>query len=160
MSAYFLKLFSVLIWSAFKYLVGFFIAIGSPPHFGFIETMVTNVGGGMLGVIVYLYVWDYWLSIWKRWRKPEVSEGIKMNMRRRWMVKLIVKFEIYGIIFLTPLILTPPLGTILAAMIEPNKWKIKIYMLISFTLWTAGMYTLYEIFGIKLDEVIGNLFKG
>ena len=158
MSTYLVKLLSVLVWSAFKYLVGFFIAIGSPPHFGFIETFITNVGGGMIGVIVYLYVWEYWLTVWKRWTKYEPSEGIRMNKRRRWLVKFIVKYEIYGIIFLTPLILTPPLGTILAAAMEPNKWKIKIYMLISFSAWTIGMYMLYEVFGIKLDEIIGKIF--
>lgn len=159
MTAYLIKLFSILLWSAFKYLVGFFIAIGTPPHFGFLETVITNVGGGMLGVIVYLYVWEYWVSLWKRWRKQEPNEGIKMSKRKRWMVRFMARFEIYGIVFLTPLILTPPLGTILAAMIEPNKWKIKMYMLISFVAWTSSLYFIYEVFGIRLDEVVAGWFS-
>jgi hypothetical protein len=159
MSAYLIKLVSVLLWSAFKYLVGFFIAIGSPPHFGFFETVITNVGGGMLGVIAYLYVWEYWVALWKKWKKPDTIEGVRMTKRKRWIVKFIARYEIYGIIILTPLILTPPLGTVLAAMVEPNKWKIKIYMLIAFLSWTIIFYMLYEVFGIKLDEVVGNLFK-
>jgi len=158
MAAYLLKLLSILIWSAFKYLVGFFIAIGSPPHFGLAETVISNVAGGMAGVIVYLYVWDYWVAFWKKKTGGKESLGIKINNRRRWIVRFIIHYEIYGIVFLTPLILTPPLGTILAAMVEKNKWKIKMYMFISFTCWSLGLYLLYEVFGIKLDEVITSFF--
>lgn len=158
MNEYLIKWILVLFWSSVKYLFGFLIALGSPPHFSFVELLFANVGGGMLGVIAYLYFWEFIVKLWKRWRKPKVKEGIKMTNRRRWLVKIIARYEIYGIVILTPLILTPPLGTILAASIEPNKWKIKIYMLASFLTWTIGLYTLHEIFGINLDEVIDNLF--
>lgn len=158
MSAYLFKWISVIVWSAFKYLVGFFIALGSPPHFNFLEILISNVGGGMLGVIVYLYVWDFWVRLWKRWRKPKKQEGVKMTNRKRWLVKFIAKYEIYGIVLLTPLILTPPLGTILAASVESNKWKIKMYMLASFLTWTIALYTLNELFGINLDQWINELF--
>ena len=158
MSAYLLKLLNVIFWSALKYILGFVVAIGSPPHFNFIETLLTNVAGGMIGVIVCLYLWDFIIRLKNKWFPPKPRDGIKMNKRRRWLVVFLNKYEIIGIALLTPVLLTPPIGTLLAAAVEKNKWKIKVYMLISFIAWTCVLYALYALFGIRLDEVIENLF--
>jgi hypothetical protein len=53
---------------------------------------------------------------------------------------------------------TPPVGTILAAAIDENKWRIKRLMLFSFIGWTSVFYLMYSIFGFRLDEWISNLW--
>ncbi|MCF8253310.1 MAG: small multi-drug export protein [Bacteroidia bacterium] len=130
---YLLKVLSVVVWSAIKYIVGIGMAIG----FGFnqIEILVYTVGGGMLGVVFYLYLWALILNIYYRYY-PKKNKPIKFSKYKRKLVKFIRKYEVWGIALITPIILTPPVGTILAATIEHNKWRIKLIMLASFCFWT------------------------
>ncbi len=146
----------VMLWCAFKFMVGFFVALGF--GFNFIHTLLVTVAGGMIGVIFYLYLWQLILHYKNKWFPgPPKTGGIKVNRRKRMMVKLINRFEIYGIAALTPILLSVPVGVILANLIEPNKWRIKVVMFFSFVGWVCLGYGLYTLFGIRLDEVIKNL---
>src|SRR5437870_3561636 len=118
MTTYLLKVFWVVVWSALKYIVGFITALSV--GFSFPETLFYNVGGGMLGVIFYLYLWEFLKKIKRRLFPRKPRHGIRISNFRRWLVKFIRKYEIYGIIVLTPILLTPPVGTLLAAAIEHN----------------------------------------
>jgi uncharacterized membrane protein len=141
-----LKILTVVLWSAVKYIVGISFAIG----FGFntLNTLLLTIGGGMLGVVVYLYLWDLILRIIYRFR-PKKNKPIKFTPMKRKLVRFIKKYEVWGIAFLTPIILTPPIGTVLASSIEHNKWRIKLLMFMSFTFWTLLVLALKFIF--KLD---------
>lgn len=140
---------TVMLWSAVKYIVGISFAIG----FGFspIEILLLTIGGGMLGVLVYLYLWALILSIFYRFF-PKKPKPIKFKFLTRKLVVFIRKYEVWGIAFLTPLLLTPPLGTILAASIEPNKWRIKMIMLLSFSFWTILILALKYLFKIEIGN--------
>ncbi|MDP3929287.1 MAG: hypothetical protein Q8R57_09715 [Bacteroidota bacterium] len=144
-----LKMLTVMLWSAVKYIVGISFAIG----FGFspIEILLLTIGGGMLGVLVYLYLWALILSIFYRFF-PKKPKPIKFKFLTRKLVVFIRKYEVWGIAFLTPLLLTPPLGTILAASIEPNKWRIKMIMLLSFSFWTILILALKYLFKIEIGN--------
>jgi hypothetical protein len=144
-----LKMLTVMLWSAVKYIVGISFAIG----FGFspIEILILTIGGGMLGVLVYLYLWALILSIFYRFF-PKKPKPIKFKFLTRKLVVFIRKYEVWGIAFLTPLLLTPPLGTILAASIEPNKWRIKMIMLLSFSFWTILILALKYLFKIEIGN--------
>lgn len=156
MSDYIVKIIIVMLWSSFKYMVGFITALGL--GFNFIETLLFNVGGGMLGVIVYLYLWDFLFRLRMRFFPPKPITGIKMSKTRRFLIKVIKKYELLGIAILTPILLSVPIGTIISVSLEKNKWKIKRMMLISFLGWTLLLYGIYALFGIRLDEVIDRLF--
>ncbi|MCE2740723.1 MAG: hypothetical protein LW669_04465 [Sphingobacteriales bacterium] len=144
-----LKMVTVILWSAVKYIVGISFAIG----FGFnpIETIVLTIGGGMLGVLVYLYAWALLLSVFYRFF-PKKPKPVKFKLLTRKLVLFIRKYEVWGIAFLTPLLLTPPLGTILAASIEPNKWRIKMIMFLSFSFWTILILALKYLFHIEIGN--------
>lgn len=144
-----IKMASVMIWCAVKYIVGFGLAVG----FGFnpIEIIFLTIGGGMLGVLVYLYLWAVILKIYYKFF-PKKPKPIKFKFLTRKLVLFIRKYEVWGIAFLTPLLLTPPLGTILAASIEPNKWRIKVIMLISFSFWSLLLLGLKLIFNINIGS--------
>jgi hypothetical protein len=152
MESYILKILLVVGWSAVKYIFGFLSALRF--DFSFIEVLLTNVGGGMIGVIVYLYLWEFIVKIYRKFfpRKPKAKEDIKISRTRRWILKVVVKYELYGIAFLTPLLLSVPGGTLMAAALEPDKWRIKRYMFFSFLGWTLALYGLKALFGIHIDE--------
>jgi hypothetical protein len=138
--------------SSVKYIFGVIGAITT--ELGFWETLICTVGGGMLGVVVYLYLWELLVTIYRKFfpAKPKQG-GIKINNTKRWIVKIIIKYELYGIAFLTPLLLSVPIGTIMAAALEENKWRIKRYMFFSFLGWTLALYGLSALFGINVREL-------
>jgi hypothetical protein len=113
--------------------------------------MLLTIGGGMLGVLVYLYLWTLILKIYYRFF-PKKPKPIKFKLLTRKLVLFIRRYEVWGIAFLTPLLLTPPLGTILAASIEPNKWRIKLIMLLSFSFWTIIILALKYLFQIEIGN--------
>jgi hypothetical protein len=145
------KYISVILTSAVKYLFGVFTAIGT--HLNFIETLVCTVGGGMLGVVAYLYLWDGILFLYHKIRPPQPKVHKPVGKHRRKLLKFIIKYEILGIVILTPVLLSVPVGTILAASFEENKWKIKRYMFFSFLAWTLLTYSLYVLLDFKLTDL-------
>jgi hypothetical protein len=148
-----LKYIGVALTCAVKYIFGVLGALTT--GLNFFETLITTLVGGMTGVFVYLYLWDLITFLYRKFvpKKPKVG-GIKISATKRWIVKVIVKYELYGIAFLTPLLLSVPIGTLLAAAIEPNKWRIKRFMFCSFLGWTLLLYGIYSLFGIRIDAVL------
>ncbi|MFT5618091.1 MAG: hypothetical protein ACI85I_001320 [Arenicella sp.] len=72
--------------------------------------------------------------------------------RNRRIVKVWKQHGMKGVAFLTPLLLSPPFGTIIAVSFGEDKKKIIFYMFISAVLWglvfTALVYTL----GVKFFQ--------
>ncbi len=153
MIEYLLKVLSVIALSAVKYVGGFALALFEFRN-NIYETMIYNIAGGMIGVVIYLYLWQFIINIYRKWFPAKPINGIKMNKRRRIIVKIVKRYELWGIVFFTPIILTVPVGTIVAALIEKNKWKIKYMMLVSFTCWTFVMLIIYLIVGDQLKNII------
>jgi hypothetical protein len=145
------KYIGVTLTCAVKYIFGVIGAITS--GLNFVEVLVCTIGGGMLGVIVYLYLWELIVKLYRRFVPIKPKEGgIKINNTRRWIVKIIVKYELYGIAFLTPILLSVPIGVLMAAALEESKWRIKRYMFFSFVFWTLLFYGVYALFGVRIDE--------
>lgn len=146
-----LKILTVLFWSAVKFIVGVGVAIAL--GFNQIEILIICVSGGMLGVVVYLYLWEQLLKLYRRFR-PKKHRPIKFSKFKRRLVIFIRKYEVWGIALLTPIILTPPIGTILAASIEHNKWRIKFIMFASFCTWTLIILGLKLLFRIDFEKLL------
>jgi hypothetical protein len=133
-----LKCLAVALTCTFKYIIGVFAALGA--GLNFIETLISTVAGGMFGVIVYLYLWDAIIFVYHKIRPPKPQTFKPVGKHRRRVLKIIIKYEVVGIAVLTPILLSVPIGTILASSIEKNKWRIKLYMLISFCAYTVLIY--------------------
>jgi len=69
--------------------------------------------------------------------------------RNRRLVTIFRKYGLFGIAFLTPVILSIPIGTIIANSLEPKKRKIFLFMFISILFWSTLMVSLFEIFHAK-----------
>ena len=144
------KYIAVIATSSVKYLFGIFAAIGA--NLNFIETLVCTVSGGMIGVLVYLYLWDRILWVYHKFFPKKHSDKPISKSKRR-ILRFVIRYELYGIVLLTPIIPSVPVGTILAVTFEHNKWRIKRFMLIGFTAWTVVTYGLYKLLGININEL-------
>jgi accessory gene regulator protein AgrB len=99
-----------------------------------ITTIVCTVGGAMSSVVAFTYFGN-WIrnSLLKKFfhRPPK-----PMNERSAF-VRYFMKYELGGIAFLTPLILTPIGGALLAVSFGAPKEKIIFYMFLSTTFWAV-----------------------
>ena len=156
MGELFAKYIAVALTSAVKYLFGVSGALVA--GFNFLELMICTVGGGMIGVIFYLYLWEGVLFVYHKIVPLKPKQFKPVGKHRRKLLKFFIKYEIIGIAILTPLIFSVPVGTILAAAFEENKWKIKRYMLISFVCWSLLMYLFSDAL-YALGNFIMQLFQ-
>ncbi len=117
-----------------KYAIGLLLIFYNNFNFG--ESVGLAVLGGMLGVITFSFFTDGLAKIWNYFfpKKKNNVDKIKINGRRRMIVWVRQRYGLAGIAFLTPLILTVPVGTILANTFYKNKWQVFSYMFVAFTL--------------------------
>jgi hypothetical protein len=148
---YFLKVLTVLLWSSFKFVVGVSTAILL--GFNQFEILVISISGGMLGVVVYLYLWELILKIYHKFY-PKKNKPIKFSKFKRKLVVFIRKYEVYGIAFLTPVLFSMPIGTILAASIEHNKWRIKLIMFGALCFWALVIIGIKLLFKVDPEKVL------
>jgi hypothetical protein len=127
-----IKILTVMLWSGFKFVVG--IATAMALGFTNFETFFLSIGGGMIGVVVYLYLWETIIKLIRKFF-PKKPKPVKFSPLKRKLVVFIKRYEVYGIALLTPVLFSMPIGTILASAIEPNKWRIKIIMLGALCFW-------------------------
>ena len=136
-----LKVLSVYLSSMVKFIFG---PIGGKAAGLHIITTMVITGSGMMTVVVgFTYFGEY---IRKRvldrvFRKSRPKEDLSKKKSGFFM-----KYGLAGIAILTPLILTPLGGTLLAVSVSRNREKIIFYMLISACVWSV-ILTMAVYFG-------------
>lgn len=111
--------------------------------FNIVTTMLVTIGGMMASVVLFTF-FGTWLreKILKRFEKKNKKRFTPGN---RKIVTLWKKYGLVGVAVLTPLLLTPIGGTIVAVSFGSPKHKILLYMLISATIFGIGMtFVIYE----------------
>lgn len=118
--------------------------------FTFWESVLLATGGGMLGVVFFTYFGDGIKTVWGKFFPKKQSPKLVINSRRRMIVKIRQKYGLAGIAFLTPLILTVPIGSLIAGAFYKNKLQVFAYMFVAFTFWSFLLCSLYYITSIDL----------
>lgn len=70
------------------------------------------------------------------------------SKRNRKFVRIWRRYGLIGVAFLTPVLLSIPIGTIVANSFESNKLKIFIYMFCSIVFWSVTFTSIFEIFHV------------
>lgn len=182
----FWKIIQIILLSSVKFVAGPPFAYFNPQYdFGFYETVLYSVTGGMLGVLIFSYLSKPFFSA-ERWitgnlqrflrKKQNFStpvadaetpleihyDYIERDVRRkriftrrnRRVVKIWKKYGLTGIAIVTPVLLSIPIGTIIANSLEQNKKKILVYMFISILLWSLTMTGIFEFMHVKTVKEI------
>jgi len=120
-----------------KFVVGptFGIAAG----LGIVETALLTGTGMMASVVIFSYggqgARDWWFETFRRDRKL-------FSPKNRKMVKLYVRWRIQGIAFLTPVIFSPIVGTLLAVSFGETKIRIIRFMALAAFFWAFTLSSL------------------
>ena len=154
------KLLQVLIISAIKFIFAPFISIGY--GFNYLQTVIITAAGGILGILFfyflskwiirqyYLYspfVFSYFTGekIEKSRKKLSETKPIRKKFTRqnRRIVNIRNKYGYIGIILLTPVLLSIPIGAFLAQKYYSKKNNILIYLSISIVLWSLFISSVF-----------------
>jgi membrane protein DedA with SNARE-associated domain len=119
-----------------------------------VTTILTTVFGMMTVVFLFTYFGD-WLkaNVLSRFRKKNKAAEDKKNSRFNHIWK---KYGLAGVALLTPIILTPIGGTLLAVSSGSPKEKIIFYMFISAAAWSVIFSGAIYFFG---NEVLPDFIK-
>jgi hypothetical protein len=110
------------------------------------ETLLYTNLGGILGVVVFFYFSDFLIRMWKKYWPdflsiPRKNKKIFSRANRRF-VRIKVKYGLPGIVILSPVLLSIPLGAFLAAKYYGIKPK-TIIMLIAGQIFWSVIYTVF-----------------
>jgi len=132
----FLQSLTVLFFLATKWLLGVLFILGS--DLGFWPSVFWCAGGGMLGVVFYTYLGQLFYRVWRRFR-PVADGRVRFTRLKRVIVWVRRRHGLTGIAVLTPILLTVPIGTFAANLLEPNKTLVLGYMAAAFLFWSLGL---------------------
>ncbi len=126
----FLKYLTVYFLSMLKFFFG--PTTGLICGMGWIETALLTIAGMMTSVVVFSVLGQ----TAKQWLKSRFQKNKKLFTRKnRRLVNIWRKYGLAGVAFLTPLLLTPIGGTLLATSFGEPKIRIWSYMLVSAVFW-------------------------
>jgi small-conductance mechanosensitive channel len=136
-----MKALSVFLLSMLKFILGPMTGLALGLHF--ITSTLATIGGMMMSVVIFTYFGEWLRSVVLR-RFYRNSRKFTARTRRiaAWR-----KYGLTGIALLTPLLLTPIGGTLLAVGATKSKGKILLAMLVSATGWSLVFNGIMYFFG-------------
>jgi ABC-type antimicrobial peptide transport system permease subunit len=113
-----MKEITVIFFCTWKFAATFPVAV-YVMKMSFLETIICTNIGGAIGVLIFIFFshflinlyTKYWPEQLKRHRKPKRV----FNKRNRWLVKIKIHYGLPGIVILTPILLSIPVGSFLVA---------------------------------------------
>ena len=109
---------------------------------------ISNILGGITGIIVFTYLGSY-MRAWLLKTYPKRFSK-KFNRGSRFLVRIKQHSGLAGIAFLTPILLSIPVGVMLALDLSHQKRKIVTSMALSCIFWSAIFFVPYYAFNINL----------
>lgn len=106
-----------------------------------VTTIVVTIGGMMTVVILFAFFGDFMRTkILHRF----FANRKKFSVRNRKLVTIWKKYGIFGVAALTPVLLTPIGGSVLAVSVGTPRNKLILYMFVSACVWavifSVGIY--------------------
>jgi hypothetical protein len=149
-----------MVWHEIKQILGIFtlstvkFGFGGLPwavfaHYHFFKAVTVTTAGGVTGSILFANISEWALGNWQKFRTrywPYREKEGKTFMDNKFARKVKDRWGLAGIAFFTPIVLSIPIGTMLAVRFYADKQKVISYMLISIAAWDIVLYFLYNHF--------------
>ncbi len=157
-----LKIIFIILISSVKFVVAppFAAFYNTDINLTYLQAVAACIAGGMLGVyvftnfspIVFSAIHEVQVAVKNLIRKkkndgtfPEqpVTKRKVFTPHNRRIVHVWKKYGLIGIAFLSPLIISIPIGAVIAAKLVHNKKKIFLYMFVAISFWSLVMNSFY-----------------
>ncbi len=158
----FLKILIVFAVSSIKFLIA--PALSFSMGLNFLQTFLSTTSGGITGVVIFFFLSRWLLLLYARYfvfytrkikknfygfLKLEVPVEIparKFTRRNRFIIKIVRKYGLAGIVVLTPVILSIPIGTFLATRFYASNRYLLVYLISSVLFWSLIMSSAISLF--------------
>jgi hypothetical protein len=130
----------------------------------FIQTLLSTTAGGIVGVIVFFFFSKWILQLYSRYffyyshlvrvkiykslnvAMPKLIPARRFTKRNRMIIKIVKKFGMAGIVILTPILLSIPLGTFIATRYYSSNRFLLAYLSASVLFWSLFMSSAISLF--------------
>lgn len=152
---------AVFILAATKFLFGPVAAI-QVYYFTFWETILVLILGGVVGVTIFYFFGELFFLSVAKWRhardEKKKAKGIMVIRKKftpfnRRVIRIKHRFGIMGLAFLTPCIISIPIGSVIIARFYHHRSALKV--LSTLYLWVVIWAFILTYF----NDFIGNLFR-
>lgn len=107
--------------------------LGTTIGLSFLETSVFTVLGMMTTVIIISY---FGVKLRKWWMSKKQGESKTFTKRNRRIVYIWRNYGEFGVSFLTPVVFSPVIGTLVVTTLGGKRRKVFAYMLFSAIFWS------------------------
>ncbi len=143
------KAFSVYLLSMLKFIAG--PVSGKAFGLNIVTTILVTIAGMMTVVLGFTYFGDF---LKNRIFNKFFRNHRRNSMQNRKFVQLWKKYGLTGVAILTPLILTPIGGTLLAISFGAQRNKLILAMFVSASIWALVFSTIVYFFGNLLPDFL------
>ncbi len=138
--------------------IGFFLlssvkfAVATLPialRFDFYTALTISILGGLSGAFFFLFLWRKFMDMWNIYifKNPnKESILIKINKRKRRIINLKNTYGYWGILVLTPVILSIPIGAFLLSQYFQKKKLKFIHLSLSIIIWGIILISFFKFF--------------
>jgi hypothetical protein len=158
----FIKILIVFLVSSIKFLFAPALSFGM--GLNFIQTWLSTTAGGILGVVVFFFLSRWLLHLYARYffyyfhlirvkiygllkiAVPKFIPARKFTKRNRFIIKMVRKYGLAGIVILTPVLLSIPVGTFIATRYYSNNRYLLGYLCGSVFFWSLFMSSAISLF--------------
>jgi hypothetical protein len=137
--------------SSFKFAMTFPLAVFQF-NFGFVETILWTNVGGTIGIYFFEFLSGRIMAWWKRtfrWIRKHRQDHVKKEKvftgRNRRIIRIKQRYGLIGIAFITPLLLSIPVGVFLVVRYYHARQTRFIYLIASNLFWSV-IYTMFYLF--------------
>ncbi len=112
--------------------------------------MFTSMAG-ITGVLVFSFVGNELSALWSKLRlkyfhPPTIKKKKRFTRGKRMYVKIIRRYGLFGLAFITPTIISIPVGSMLAGRLFPDKREVLLYLSGSVVLWSMALSAVLVLF--------------
>ena len=142
----FVKSIEILIISSIKFILA--APVSYLDGFDYIHTFLITTLGGIVGVLFFYYLGKWFYNAKRnnnfivKLRNFKVNNLIKIE--NRIIKKLKIKYGLIGLIILTPVFFSIPLGAIMANKYYSERKRIPLYLTISVVCWSLIISTFFN----------------
>ena len=127
-----LKILIVISLSGLKFLIA--IPLSALQYeFNFLQTLLFSLSGGIIGVFLFSMLSDKINILFPK--KKKTKRKRKRGVKEVITIKAARKYGVYGIAAITPILLSIPIGTIIALRLFPEKRKTVPVLMSSVVIW-------------------------
>jgi len=110
--------------------------------FTFLETILVTTLGGVVGVFVFFNLGSRIVNFFPSFFKPINTKKKIFTKKNKFYVKLVRNYGLFGIAIFSPILISIPIGSFLAArFFENQKTKALALMCAAVLIWSVGIST-------------------